>query len=152
MDSLTEPRTTKPRKTQPRKTQPGMDWTSNGLNLEWTEPQMDPTPNGLNPEWDWTLNGTNPEWDWSPNGTELRIYWTPNGLNLDTFLSTHLKTELLGVESEHRNGTQPWLSSQSLEYGVQCVKVKKIVYIKRMDLKTKNVLYCNNWNGPVWGW
>jgi hypothetical protein len=37
-------------------------------------------------------------------------------------------------------GTQPRLSSQPLEYGVQCDKVY-IVYIKRMDLKTKKMFF-----------
>ncbi len=128
-DSATEPRTTEPRKTEPRKTQPWMDWTSNGLNPEWTQPRMglnpewDSTPNCLNPEWDWTPNGPNLEWDWTPNGTEPRMDWTltglkpdwdstPNGLNPDwdsTSTGTQPRPGISTPQAENwiLNGTQP---------------------------------------------
>jgi hypothetical protein len=91
--SPTEPRTTEPRKTESRKSLPRMDWTSDGLNSEWTQPQMGLNPEwteprmGLNPEWTQPRMGLNPEWDSAPNGTQSRMglnpEWdsTPNGLD-----------------------------------------------------------------------
>jgi hypothetical protein len=62
-----------------------MDWTSNGLNLEWTQPRKGLNPDwteprmGLNPEWTELRMGLNPEWDSTPNGTEPRLDSTPTG-------------------------------------------------------------------------
>ncbi len=82
-----------------------MDWTSNGLNLEWTKPRMDPTPAGLNLEWTeprmyWTSNGPNSEW------TELRMDSTPTGLNPDW---TQPQPGLNHVRDSTLTGTQPLL-------------------------------------------
>jgi hypothetical protein len=133
------------------------------LNLEWTEPRMDPTPNGLNPEWNWTLNGTNPEWDWTPNGTEPwmglnsewtepRMDWTPNGLNHEHFpLNPFKKRAALGwVWTQEWYSTLTFLSTPRI-WCTMCQGVHSI-YQKNGFKNYKNVLYCNNWNGPIWGW
>ncbi len=133
--SPTEPRTTEPRKIEPRKTQTRMDWTSNGLNPEWTQPQM-----GLNPEWTEPRMGLNPEWtqpwmglnpDWTqprpglnpertqprpglnPEWTELRM-----GLNLE-FLST--SNMVYNVYIYQKNGFK------KREHWSVCFSQKKVI-------------------------
>jgi hypothetical protein len=137
MDSLTEPRTTKPRKTQPRKTQPGMDWTSNGLNHKWTQPQMDWTPNGteprmgLNLEWNQPRMGLKPEWDWTPN--ILNPKWTqPRHFPINPFKKRAARG---WVWTQEWYSTLTFLSTPRI-WCTMC-QGKKIVYIKRMDLKQK---------------
>ncbi len=133
-DSPTEPRTTEPRKTEPRKTQPRMDWTSNGLNPDWTEPRMGLNPEkteprmGLNPDWTQPRMGLNPEWDWTPNG--LNPDWTEPRLGLNPDWTQ----PWLGLNpdwTELRMGLNPDWDSTSNYYQprIWC----PMVFIKRMD-------------------
>jgi hypothetical protein len=123
---------TEPRMTQPRKTQPQMDWTLNGLSLEWTQPRMDWTPNGLNPKCtdprlDWTPNGPNSEW------TEPRMYWTPNGLNSEW---TELRIDSTPTGTQHQMDSNPTGTQPRLDWTQpRMVYIVKDVYIKRMHLK-----------------
>jgi hypothetical protein len=101
-----------------------------GLNLEWNQPRM-----GLKPEWDWTPNILNPKWT-QPRHFPLNPFkkraargwvWTQEWYSTLTFLST----------------PRIWCT---LCQGVHSI------YQKKGFKNDKNVLYCNNWNGPVWGW
>ncbi len=99
-----------------------MDWTSNGLNPEWTQPRMGLNPGwteprmGLNPEWTQPWMGLNSEW------TEPRLDSTPTG--------TQPRLD------RTQNGTESRLDSTSnfFQPRIWCT----MVYIKRMYLKWEN--------------